>query len=121
MAQVSPPVYSTEVPSITADAGNPVAYQKPNSPESIARKMAGVQAQATEDTRYDVAMEKRPEPFVNGANPMSMLQIVLFLFILFLLFALFVQKTLNKYARGYIVTLALLLLASSIALNKNGD
>lgn len=113
MAQVSSPVYSKEVPSITPDAGNPVAYQKPNSPESITRKMAGLQAQAIEDTRYDLTMDKRPEPFLNQTNSSYLLQYIFIIFIFFLLFSLFSQKTLNKKARAYIITLLLLLVGSA--------
>lgn len=44
---------STQVPIISADAGNPQALSEPNSPASIMKKAKESHAQSVADTKYD--------------------------------------------------------------------
>ncbi len=48
-----PVSYNPNVPVVTSAGGTTVAYKDPNSPESILRKTAALNAQANVDTQFD--------------------------------------------------------------------
>ena len=50
------PTYNPHIPIITSAGGTSVAYQNPNSAESIMKKTTQIQVQSTVDTKYDVAL-----------------------------------------------------------------
>lgn len=63
------PTYNPHIPVITSAGGTSVAYQNPNSPESILRKTTQIQVQSAVDTKYDVALpahEPTPGSSIDG-------------------------------------------------------
>ena len=82
------PSFNKNVPVVTPGGGSSLAYKDPNSPESILRNTATLQAQALVDTKYDVAtspyhegfklnLRRRRRPFM---NPYILLLLTFFLF-----------------------------------------
>jgi hypothetical protein len=49
-----PPPFDPNIPVITPGGGTTAAYKDPNSPESLMKKATLMNAQAAEDSRYDV-------------------------------------------------------------------
>jgi hypothetical protein len=57
------PSFNKNVPVVTPGGGSSLAYKDPNSPESILRNTATLQAQALVDTKYDVNTSAYHEGF----------------------------------------------------------
>jgi hypothetical protein len=57
------PSFNKNVPVVTPGGGSSLAYKDPNSPESILRNTATLQAQALVDTKYDVNTSPYHEGF----------------------------------------------------------
>ena len=110
MASNPMPAYSPNVPIISKSGGDPNAYNDPNSPESIVKRTAEMNAQVAVDSKYDVASnnfhENKPvtESFSNYDSPAS-INIILVLITLLLLL-LFMNKTLRRQAKIYITSVA---------------
>jgi hypothetical protein len=57
------------VPVITPEGANPAAYDDPNSPESILRRVRQTEVQAQIDRKYDVPVSPYQESFCVHAYP----------------------------------------------------
>ena len=88
-----------------------MAYQDPNSPESIMKKTTLAHAQGQVDTKFDVNLAAVKE----GFSQRSMTEVyILYVFVTLLLITLFTQSTTSR--KLFILTLASLLLVLSISL-----
>lgn len=110
MASNPIPAYSPHVPIISKSGGDPDAYNDPNSPESIVKKTAEMNAQVAVDSMFDVKTnnfhEDKPirESFGNYDSPTSINIILVVITILLIL--LFINKTFKKQAKIYITSVA---------------
>lgn len=69
------PSYDPNIPIISSGGGTSSAYKDPNSPESIMKKTATLDAQAKMDSRYNVQENFMNTPF----SPFRIFLLVLFL------------------------------------------
>ena len=109
------PTYDPNVPVVSSSGGGSAAYKDPNSPESIMRKTATLDAQAKMDSRYDVAEGYRVRRKSKGGISK------LFVFLLFFILVLFFGWKLVKFAaKVFLGFLAVILLLVIIGIYKNG-
>jgi len=110
MASAPIPAYSPNVPIISKSGGDPDAYNDPNSPESIVKKTAEMNAQVAVDSMYDVKTnnfhENKPikESFSNYDTSTSVNTIIVLITLLLLI--LFMNKNLKRQAKLYIIFVA---------------
>ena len=102
------PSFNPNIPVVTSAGGTSVAYKDPNSPESIMKKVAQVQAQAIVDTRYDVPPSSTHEPFLASSRPQLPLYSYEFALIGMLLFLFFYVKKQNRVAFLLLIVLVIL-------------
>jgi hypothetical protein len=106
------PSFNKNVPVVTPGGGSSLAYKDPNSPESILRNTATLQAQALVDTKYDVNttgyhegfklnLRRRHRPYKNS-------YILVILLTLFLFFIVYKSKKI-VLSTGLIILLVLFL------------
>jgi Flp pilus assembly protein TadB len=104
------PSFNPNVPVVTSLGGTTAAYKDPNSPESILRKSAEVQAQAAVDSKFDVAQSAYSQGFKNYKRLSSGARPTLLTFIIFLFIVLVVFKSLKFVAKLFIASIAVILL-----------
>lgn len=86
------PSFNKNVPVVTPGGGNSLAYKDPNSPESILRNTATLQAQALVDTKYDVATSPYHEGFKlhirkpSRRHPRNSILLILTFFLFFIVY-----------------------------------
>jgi hypothetical protein len=103
------PIYDPNIPVVTPGGGTSAAYNDPNSPESLMKKVTETKAQATVDSRYDVK-----EGFC-GYRRHHLLLPFLFLFLILLF-----SKTRKEVANIYLFSLASVVLILYIISSQNG-
>jgi len=111
------PSYDPNIPIISSDGGTSVAYQDPNSPESIMKKTTLVHAQGQVDTKYDVDLKKVKEKFCSyslSSERKKETIYILYGFVTLLLMTLFTQTT--EPRKIFVLSLASLLLVITIYL-----
>jgi hypothetical protein len=123
------PKFDKDIPIISSASGTDVAYKDPNSPESLMKKVATLEAQAIVDSMYDAKIEthsekKIKESFMNfrlfqkkqrlRKNNTQSLLLLFFVFLLFL--SLVTMKSLRKNAKIYLLFLVIALFTYSIIL-----
>lgn len=102
------PSFNKNVPVVTPAGGTEAAYKDPNSPESILRNTASLQAQVAVDQKYDVATSPYYEPF-SDYNNSSVIQILLSLIVL--IFIMLVSlKNMSFAGRIFLLTIASILM-----------
>jgi len=90
MASTLPPdpSFNPHIPIISSAGGTPVAYEDPNSPESIMKRTTLVKAQGAVNSKYDVdptaALPPATEGFIMNFNYTYILFSLLLLLLLFL-------------------------------------
>jgi hypothetical protein len=104
------PAYDPNIPIVTSQGGTTAAYKDPNSPESIMKRVTEVKAQASVDTKYDVATNPYQEGFRSRARRASGTRGTLLTFIIFIILALVIFKTLKFVAKVFLIVLAVILL-----------
>ena len=87
MASTLPPIpsFNKDVPVVTSAGGTADAYKDPNSPESILKKTATLQAQVAVDQRYDVAVSPYYEPFTNYETTSIIQSLLIFIILTFIM------------------------------------
>lgn len=113
------PSYDANIPIISSAGGTSVAYQDPNSPESIMKKTTLAQAQGRVDTKYDVDLKKVKEKFSTYSSCSKQSDrkndiYILYIFVTLLLMTLFTQTT--QFRKLFVLSLASLLLVITIYL-----
>jgi hypothetical protein len=109
------PTYDPNVPVVSSAGGGSAAYKDPNSPESIMRKTATLDAQAKMDSRYDVA-----EGYTSRMKTKRSSSV--FMFLVFLILVVFFGWKLVKFAaKVFLGFLAVILLLVIIGIYKNGN
>jgi hypothetical protein len=110
------PTYNPNVPVVSSAGGGSAAYKDPNSPESIIKKTATLDAQAKVDSRFDVAegYKSRKNKNKKGTNS------VIILFIFFVLIIYFGWKLVKFTAKVFLGFLAVILLIVILSIYKNG-
>lgn len=113
------PSYDPNIPIISSAGGTSVAYQDPNSPESIMKKTTLAQAQSKVDTKYDVDLKKVKEKFSTHSSCSKHSDrkndiYILYIFVTLLLMTLFTQTT--QFRKLFVLSLASLLLVITIYL-----
>jgi len=111
------PSYDPNIPIISSAGGTSVAYQDPNSPESIMKKTTLVHAQGQVDTKYDVDLKKVKEKFCSyslSSERKKETIYILYGFVTLLLMTLFTQTT--EPRKIFVLSLASLLLVITIYL-----
>jgi len=113
------PSFNKNVPVVTANGGTKNAYNDPNSPESLLKKITDMNAQAATDTKYDVAVspyykQNTKEGFRNISGTIQgFLVIIIILFIILISF-----KKLYKGIKLFMISTACILLLRVIYLNS---
>jgi len=103
------PSFNKNVPVVTPGGGSSLAYKDPNSPESILRNTATLQAQALVDTKYDVNTSPYHEGFklnLRRKHRPHNSYIVVILLTLFLFFIVYKSKKIDL-STGLIILLVL--------------
>lgn len=112
------PSYDPNIPIISSAGGTSVAYQDPNSPESIMKKTTLASAQSKVDTKYDVDLKKVKENFSSASSCLNSDKkndiYILYIFVTLLLMTLFTQTT--QFRKLFVLSLASLLLVITIYL-----
>jgi hypothetical protein len=103
------PTFNPNIPVVTPGGGTSAAYKDPNSPESIMKKTAEIQAQSRVDSRFDVK-----EGYYGYQTHHLLLPF------LFLLVILLFMKTRKEVANMYLFCIASVLLVLYIVLSQNG-
>ena len=103
MASTLPPdpSFNPHIPIISSAGGTPLAYEDPNSPESIMKRTTLVKAQGAVNSKYDVdpaaALPPATEGFIMNFNYTYILfSLLLLLLLLLLLFLVKYPKVLKK-------------------------
>lgn len=113
------PSFNKNVPVVTAGGGTQNAYNDPNSPESLLKKVTDIQAQAAVDTTYDVAVspyykQNTKEGFRSISGTIQgFIVIIIILFIILISF-----KKLYKGIKMFMISAACILLLRVIYLNS---
>ena len=82
-----PPSFNQNIPVLTSAGGTSAAYKNPNSPESIMKKTAELQAQTAVDSTFDVAQSPYHEGFTSSpANIRILLYLIIIIFIAIVIF-----------------------------------
>jgi hypothetical protein len=111
------PLVNRDVTVITSAGGSNEAYNDPNSPESIMKKVVKTEAQSITDTRFDVP----PDAFTNYIpNSNTSLLLICFSVIGIVVFLLATRR-IRGPIRTFFLAAAILLLVLSIALKKKNE
>jgi len=81
-----PPSFNQNIPVLTSAGGTSAAYKNPNSPESIMKKTAELQAQTAVDSTFDVAQSPYHEGFTSPASISLLLYLIIIIFIAIVVF-----------------------------------
>jgi len=103
------PSFNKNVPVLTAAGASSAAYTNPNSPESILRKTATLQAQVAIDSKFDV--EQSPyhtEGFENPHNSYTLRALLSLVILIFITLASF--PTLTFSAKAYMLSIEVFLI-----------
>ena len=103
------PSYDPNVPIVSSAGGTSSAYKDPNSPESIMRKTAQLNVQSIVDSKYDV---KENFYGCTASRISSFGMIILFLISIFLF------TVIRRTAKGFLLSLAFILLVMLLVLQK---
>ena len=104
------PSYDPNVPIVSPAGGTSSAYKDPNSAESIMRKTAQLNVQSIVDSKYDV---KENFSGCSIVSQISSIGLLLLLVISLLLFTV-----LTRSAKGFLLSLAFVLLVLLLVLQK---
>jgi amino acid transporter len=100
------PSFNKNVPVVTSGGGTAAAYKDPNSPESILRATANLQAQAAVDSMYDNSIS--PYEGFSDYNTFKLRMLLLFLIILFSCLVIF--KSLKVFAKLFLLIAAVFII-----------
>ena len=100
------PSFDPNIPIVSSAGGSEAAYKDPNSPESIMKKTATLNAQAIVDSKYDVNVSAHKEGFCFQYCPSKW---ILFGFLLLLGLAISMTK-IQKQAKIYLAALIIIII-----------
>jgi hypothetical protein len=114
MSSFPTPPYNPNIPIVTSEGGTTVAYRDPNSPESLMKRVALLNAQATVDRKFDSTTPTH-EPFqMYDPTPSYIYRSIIFLCILFFLFV----KMKRTSSKPMLIVLAILIVVLFIYSRK---
>jgi hypothetical protein len=114
------PSFNKNVPVITPGGGSSAAYANPNSPESILRKTASLEAQVAVDSKFDVNQSPYHDGFENPSSNSYTLRLLLSLVVLIFI-TLTTFHTLKFSAKAYMLAIAVFIIFLVIRTHIRND
>jgi hypothetical protein len=107
----------TNIPVVTPAGGTSIAYEDPNSPESIMKKATEINVQAIVDQQYDTQVNpyesiKKKEGFNNkyfNFRPTGNSNSKLFILLIFLVLIFYLAPSIKKYGSHNFILIGILI------------
>lgn len=101
MSSFPTPSYNPNIPVLTSEGASPLAYNDPNSPESIMKKLTLTSAQVAVDRKFDSTAPTH-ESFISSVVPefsvFSYQFVLSFLFVFAFIYSLKLSKKSSRYS-----------------------